>query len=79
MEKTPAAMSATAGGELPTTMDSQGQPRPTFVTYEAAARFEERSSLFASGGGGIARIHAGYQTPVVRLWRELRRTFHFEL
>jgi len=79
MKVTPAAMSAKSGGELLTTTDGHGREKPLFVTYEAAAQFEDASSLLANGGGGIARIHAGYQTPARRLWRELRRTFHFEL
>jgi putative peptide zinc metalloprotease protein len=79
MDTTPAAMSSQARGDLQTTSDARGQLRPLFVTYEAEARFEEPSALLANGGGGTARIHAGYQTPAVRLWRELRRTFHFEL
>jgi hypothetical protein len=79
MKSTPAAMSAQSGGELLTSTDANGQDRPTFVTYEASAKFESASSPLASGGGGIARIHAGYQTPAARLWRELRRTFHFEM
>lgn len=79
MQATPAAMSARSGGELLTTTDSHGRERPAFVTYEASARFEDASSLLANGGGGIARIHAGYQTPAARLWRELRRMFHFEM
>lgn len=79
MKLTPAAMSAQSGGELLTTTDSLGRERPLFVTYEAVARFADPSSLLANGGGGIARIHAGYQTPATRLWRELRRTFHFEM
>jgi putative peptide zinc metalloprotease protein len=79
MKSTPAAMSAQAGGELLTSTDADGQARPTFVTYEASAEFEDTSSPLASGGGGIARIHAGYQSPAARLWREVRRTFHFEM
>jgi putative peptide zinc metalloprotease protein len=79
MEVTPAAMSAKSGGELLTQTDHRGRERPVFVTYEASATFEDASSLLASGGGGIARIHAGYQTPATRLWRAVRRTFHFEM
>lgn len=79
MQATPAAMSARSGGELLTTSDSQGRERPAFVTYEAVVKFADATALLANGGGGIARIHAGYQTPAVRLWRELRRTFHFEM
>lgn len=79
MKSAPAAMSARSGGEVLTTVDAQGRERPSFVTYEASATFTDSSALLANGGGGIARIHAGYQTPAVRLWRELRRTFHFEM
>jgi multidrug resistance efflux pump len=79
MQATPGAMSAKSGGELLTTTDSQGQERPAFVTFEAAAKFHDASSLLANNGGGVARIHAGYQTLATRMWRELRRTFHFEM
>ncbi len=79
VEVTPTAMSAKGGGEIITRTDSQGQERPTFVTYEAAAPFDDATEKMASGGIGIARIHAGYQTLATRLWRTFQRTFHFQL
>jgi putative peptide zinc metalloprotease protein len=79
MKSTPAALSARSGGEVPSTPRHDGRERPLFVTYEASATFVDASALLASGGSGVARIHAGYQTPAARLWRELRRTFHFEM
>jgi putative peptide zinc metalloprotease protein len=79
MQSTPAAMSSKTGGELHSTADAHGRERPTFVTYEALARFDDASALLANGGGGVARIHAGYQSAASRLWRSLCRTFHFDL
>ena len=79
MKSTPAAMSARSGGEVQTTTDAQGRERPSSVTYEALATFTDASAMLANGGGGTARIHAGYQTIAARLWREVRRTFHFEM
>jgi putative peptide zinc metalloprotease protein len=79
MKTTPASMSARSGGELLTQTDAGGRERPMFVTYEAAATFSDASANLAMGGGGIARVHAGYQTPAVRLWREVRRTFNFDM
>jgi putative peptide zinc metalloprotease protein len=79
LKSMPAALSTRGGGELPTTTSNDGRERPTSVTYEASASFVDASALLANGGSGVARIHAGYQTPAARLWRELRRTFHFEM
>jgi putative peptide zinc metalloprotease protein len=79
MKVTPVAMSSRVGGDLLTQADSQGRERPRFVSYEAAARLRDPSATLAHGGGGLARIHAPWQTPAARLWRELRRTFHFEM
>ena len=79
LKSTPAALSVRSGGEVQSTTSYDGHERPTFVTYEASATFQDASARLANGGSGLARIHAGYQTPAARLWRELRRTFHFEM
>jgi putative peptide zinc metalloprotease protein len=48
------------------------------ASYEAIVRMDQHHAMLWSGGGGRAKIFAGYRCLGKRLADYLRRTFHFE-
>jgi putative peptide zinc metalloprotease protein len=79
MKYAAASLSHHAGGELLTQADAQGRERPLSATYEALTRFESTPALLATGGGGIARVHAGQLSLAARVLRAAQHVFHWEL
>jgi hypothetical protein len=79
MKVSPQSLSSKAGGDLMTRTDAHGRERPVNTTYQASAPLDDTESLMFVSATGAARIHAGSQTLVRRLWRQFCQTFNFDV
>lgn len=79
MTEVPRNLSSRHGGDLVTTVDSDGQDVPQSTTYLVSVALENPRQTIAPGSTGHAKIRAGSQTIAQRLWRLAGRTFQFEL
>jgi putative peptide zinc metalloprotease protein len=55
------------------------QPAQQPVVYQASVPLDDLSGAIVVGACGTARVQAGRQPLVTRLWRAACRTFHFEM
>lgn len=79
LQAAPRNLTAKAGGNLATKTDENGVERPVEVIYQASVPLSDPAGKILLGSRGHAKIHTGYEPLGTRLWRELRRTFHFEM
>jgi putative peptide zinc metalloprotease protein len=75
----PPELSNMAGGEVATETDPQtGQERPIHTLYYAVVSVDNAAGTLQPSMRGTAKIEADRIALAMRLWRWLKRTFHFE-
>ena len=80
MEVASQTLGVQTGGQMALVTDAAGVQRPQSASYEARVPFtEELPVQLRNGMRGRAKIKAEPQTLVMRLWRLLARTFHFNI
>lgn len=79
MEETPLGLSTMAGGDVDSVTDPQtGVPRPLSTSYPAIARLPNAGEL-QLGMRGKAKVYVQWQSLGARVYRFVKRTFHFEM
>jgi len=75
-------LSGKGGGELATTTTASGIEKPASPTYQARVPLDDTEGLLRVGLRGQAKIYMQFnqwQSLGSRVWRFLKRTFHFRL
>jgi putative peptide zinc metalloprotease protein len=76
----PPELSIVAGGEIPTTTDPKtGQQIPVHTLYYAVVPLDNPDLILQPGLRGKAKIRADSIPLGTRVWRWVKRTFHFEV
>jgi putative peptide zinc metalloprotease protein len=79
VDQLPPELSNAAGGEVATKPDDEtGVQRPLHTQYYAIVTLPNPDLLYQPGMRGIAKIDADRIPVALRIWRWLKRTFHFE-
>ena len=80
MEVASQSLGVQTGGQLALVTDAAGVQRPQSASYEARVPFSEELPIsLRFGMRGRAKIKAAPQTLLMRLWRLMARTFHFNI
>ncbi len=80
LKETPLGLSTQAGGDVDSVMDPQtGTPRPLSTSYPAIAGLPDTGGVLQLGMRGKAKLYTGWQPLSRRVYRFVKRTFHFEL
>ncbi len=80
LTETPLSLSTHAGGDVDSVADAQtGMPRPLSTSYPALAELPDTGGELQLGMRGKAKLYTGWQPLGRRLYRFVKRTFHFEL
>jgi putative peptide zinc metalloprotease protein len=80
LKETPLGLSTHAGGDVDSVADPQtGMPRPVSTSYLAIAGLPDTQGNLQLGMRGKAKLYTGWQPLSRRLYRFVKRTFHFEL
>ncbi|MDR0390859.1 MAG: biotin/lipoyl-binding protein [Planctomycetaceae bacterium] len=72
-------LSTTAGGEIPTMRQKDGNEKPTSASYRVKMLLDNNENLIKPGMTGIAKIHVAPQTLSMRALRIFNETFNFKL
>ncbi|MDR1477377.1 MAG: biotin/lipoyl-binding protein [Planctomycetaceae bacterium] len=72
-------LSTTAGGEVPTMRQKDGNEKPTSSSYRVKMLLDNHDDLIKTGMTGVAKIHVAPQTLSMRAWRLFNETFNFKL
>jgi putative peptide zinc metalloprotease protein len=79
VDRLPPELSNVAGGEVATKSDPQtGQQIPVHTLYYAVVPLKNDNNVLMPGLRGKAKIKADPMPLATRLWRWIKRTFHFE-
>ncbi len=69
-----------AGGDVDSVMDPEtGVPRPLSTSYPAIAGLPDLGSDLQLGMRGKAKIYVQWQSLGARVYRFVKKTFHFEM
>ena len=79
INSTPKALSSRYGGDIVTTVGTDGADVPQSTKYRVSVPLANPDQLILPGSTGVAKIRTGSQTIGRRIWRLVSRTFQFEL